>query len=387
VIAGSADPQMRLFTVPRIATDEPLAQVPGQWQESGPASVPEFSAVAYHFGRELRKALGVPVGLISTNYGGTPAEAWTRRGVLEADPTLRTILDNHDKARRGYSAARVQHNLALSAHSRAVEQAKAAGQAPPPAPRAPGNPAQSAQRPTGLYNAMIAPLIPYAIRGAIWYQGESNAGQAYQYRTLFPAMIENWREDWGQGDFPFLFVQLAPFMKITPEPGESAWAELREAQYLTTRTVPNTAMAVITDVGDEADIHPKQKEPVGRRLALAARALVYGQDVEYSGPEYHRMKREGNKVILSFKHVGRGLKSEGGLLRGFAIAGADRKWVNAQAEIRGDKVVVWSHQVAEPVAVRYGWANFPTGNLWNADGLPASPFRTDDFPLTTQPKP
>jgi sialate O-acetylesterase len=171
--------------------------------------VPEFSAVAYHFGRELRKALGVPVGLISTNYGGTPAEAWTRRGVLEADPTLRTILDNHDKARRGYSAARVQHDLALSAHSRAVEQAKAAGQAPPPAPRAAWQPRAERTAAHGPLQRHDRAAHSLPIRGAIWYQGESNAGQAYQYRTLFPAMIENWREDWGQGDFPFLFVQLA----------------------------------------------------------------------------------------------------------------------------------------------------------------------------------
>jgi sialate O-acetylesterase len=233
---------------------------------------------------------------------------------------------------------------------------------------------------------MIAPLVPYAIRGAIWYQGESNAGRAYEYRTLFPAMIRNWRDAWGQGDFPFLFVQLAPFMKIVTEPGESAWAELREAQLLTTRTVPNTAQAVITDVGDEDDIHPKQKEPVGKRLALAALALAYGRDVVYSGPDYQRMKVEGDRAVLSFKHVGEGLEARGGPLKGFAIAGTDRKWVNGEAEIQGDRVVVWSPQVKGPVAVRYGWANYPLGNLWNKDGLPASPFRTDDFPLTTEPK-
>jgi sialate O-acetylesterase len=251
--------------------------------------------------------------------------------------------------------------------------------------------AKGAQRSTVLYNGMIAPLIPFAFRGAIWYQGESNAGRAYQYRTLFPAMIANWRADWKkqnpqQGDFPFLFVQLAPFMAIVQEPQESAWAELREAQLLTSLKVPNSAMAVITDVGDEKDIHPKGKEPVGARLALAARALAYGEKIVYSGPLYSGMKAEGNKAVLSFQHVGGGLVAKEGSLKGFTIAGQDRKFVNAEAEIRGEHVVVWSPQVDKPVAVRYGWANYPLGNLWNKDGLPASPFRTDDFPMQTKPR-
>src|SRR5205807_1044341 len=224
-------------------------------------------------------------------------------------------------------------------------------------------------------------LIPYGIRGAIWYQGESNAGHAYEYRTLLPAMIKNWRADWKQGDFPFLIVQLAPFMKIETEPKESQWAELREAQLLTSLNVPKTAVAVITDVGDEKDIHPRKKEPVGARLALAARALANGEDIEYSGPVYSDMKAEGSKISLRFTHQGGGLVAKDGALTGFTIAGSDRKFVNAEAEIQDDKLVVWSNHVAQPVAVRYGWANYPTGNLWNKAGLPASPFRTDDFPM------
>src|SRR5205807_3920550 len=229
-------------------------------------------------------------------------------------------------------------------------------------------------------------LIPYGIRGAIWYQGESNAGHAYEYRTLLPAMIKNWRADWKQGDFPFLIVQLAPFMKIENEPKESQWAELREAQLLTSLNVPKTALAVITDVGDPLDIHPRKKEPVGARLALAARALANGEDIEYSGPIYREMKVEGTKIHLSFDHLGSGLIAKGGNLIGFTIAGADHKSVNAEADIQDDKVVVGSPDVPQPVAVRYGWANFPTGNLWNKADLPASPFRTDDFPMLTGPK-
>jgi sialate O-acetylesterase len=237
-----------------------------------------------------------------------------------------------------------------------------------------------------LYNGMIAPLVPYAIRGAIWYQGESNAGRAFQYVRLFPIMIQDWRFAWDEGAFPFLFVQLAPWQKIEKEPQESAWAELREAQLLTALKGPNTGMAVITDVGDEKDIHPRQKEPVGARLALAARAIAYGQKIEFSGPIFDHMTAEGSKAVLTFQHVGGGLVAKGGPLTGFTICGPDKKFVNAQAEIQGDKVVVWSPHVDQPVAVRYGWANYPVVNLWNTDGLPASPFRSDDFPMITQPK-
>jgi sialate O-acetylesterase len=240
--------------------------------------------------------------------------------------------------------------------------------------------------PTALYNGMIAPLIPYGIRGVIWYQGESNAGRAYEYRTLFPTMIKNWRADWKQGDFPFLFVQLAPWMPIVKEPQESAWAELREAQLLTSIYLPKTAMAVITDAGDPDDIHPRKKEPAGARLALAARALAYKEKIEYSGPVFHGMKVADGKVVLSFKHVGDGLSSGGDKLTGFTICGKDRKWVNARAEIHNNKVLVWSPKVPEPVAVRYGWANCPVCNLQNKERIPASPFRTDDFPILTGPK-
>lgn len=387
-IANSRNPQIRLVTIERKATDEPLTEVPVKWEEAAPETVPNFSGVAYFFGRDLQKDLGVPVGLISTNVGGTPAEAWTSRGVLENHPQLKQILANHAKAQADWPQTQARFQEQLKRYQQEAEKARQAGQPVPAAPRPPQDPAKSAQRPTGLYNAMIAPLVPYAIRGAIWYQGESNASRAYEYGTLFPAMIKNWRQAWGQGDFPFLLVQLAPFMKITQEPGESAWAELREAQRQTVHTLPNTGMAVITDVGEEDDIHPKKKEPVGHRLELAALAVAYGRNVPYSGPEFRRMWLEGNRAVLSFQHADE-LVAKGGTLTGFTVAGSDRKWVNAQAEIRqdkdGDHVVVWSPEVAQPVAVRYGWANYPLGNLWNGAGLPASPFRSDDWPLSTMP--
>jgi sialate O-acetylesterase len=344
VVKDSANPQIRLITIPRRATPQPQADVDAKWVECGPQSVGDFSAVAYYFGRDLQQQLKVPVGLISTNYGGTPAEAWTSHETLAAEPSL-----------KHYGSA--------------------------PATESPNSPA-------GLYNAMIHPLLPYAIRGAIWYQGESNAGRAYEYRTLFPAMIKDWRAKWGQGDFPFLLVQLAPFMKIDFEPKDCAWAELRDSQLYSTQALPAVGMAVITDYGDEADIHPKWKAPVGGRLALAGRALAYGEKVPYSGPEYYEQKIDGNKIVLSFKHTDGGLvaRGGGGELYGFTIAGKDQKFVNARAELQGDKVVVSSPAVKEPVGVRMGWANYPLVNLYNGAGLPASPFRTDDFPYSTKPK-
>jgi sialate O-acetylesterase len=334
-IESSANPMIRLFTVAKRPASASLTEVHGKWDECGPKTVGSFSAVGYFFGRDLQKALKVPVGLIHTSWGGTPAEAWTSRQTLEAEPTLKYMAEKQDHDLHEYPQA--------------------------------------------------------AIRGATWYQGESNAGRAYEYRTLLPAMIRSWRSAWNEGDFTFLIVQLAPFMQIVKEPTESAWAELREAQLLTAQTVPNTGLAVITDVGDQFDIHPRNKKPVGDRLALAARALAYGQKVLYSGPAFSGLRVDGSKAILSFKHVGSGLMARGGPLTGFTIAGPDRKFVPAEAEIEGTKVVVSSPQVAQPVAVRFGWANYPVVNLWNKNSagkpiLPASPFRTDDFPMVTGPK-
>lgn len=223
--------------------------------------------------------------------------------------------------------------------------------------------------PTVLYNGMIAPLLPYAIRGAIWYQGEANSPRARQYQTLFPAMIAGWRKAWDQGDFPFLFVQIAPFWEMTPE--------IREAQLLSWRKTRNTAMAVTMDCGDAKDIHPANKEPVGARLALAARALAYGEEIEYSGPVFDSMRTDGANAILRFTHPGGGLVAKGGSLKGFTIAGADMVFHPAKAEIAGDTVVIASPEVPAPIAVRYGWANVPEGNLFNQAGLPATPFRTD----------
>jgi sialate O-acetylesterase len=372
--AAASNPMIRLFTVPRLRAEKPTNNVPGNWTECTPSTITNFSAVAYYFARDLQKALKVPVGVVHTSWGGSPAEVWMREEVLLADPEYkRDIVDAYPMAKKNYESA-------LANFKKAQAQAKSEGKeftnlAP-----------WMVWRPTELYNGMIAPIIPFAIKGAIWYQGESNAGRAHQYRRLFVDMIRNWRHDWGQGDFPFLEVQLAPFMAITNRPMESTWAELREAQVFATQKLPKVGLAVITDVGEELDIHPRKKEPVGGRLALAARSIAYGQRLVYSGPSYKSMRVKGDQAILSFDHVGSGLVARDGELKGFAIAGEDRKFVWAAAHIEGDKVIVHSLDVQKPVAVRYGWANFPVVNLWNKDGLPASPFRTDNFPMITEGK-
>ena len=381
-IADAGYPKIRLFSVKRTVAETPQSDCEGNWSECSPRTVPDFSAVAYFFGRELHKQLNVPVGLIHTSWGGTPAESWTRREVLEADADFVPIVKRYDDAVAKYPQAMKEYEQKLAEWKEAVEKAKAEGKDQPRRPGepfGPGNP----NAPAGLYNAMIAPLIPYGIQGAIWYQGESNAGRAYQYRTLFPAMIKNWRDDWGQGQFSFLFVQLANFMQTKPEPTESAWAELREAQSMTL-ALPNTGMVVIIDIGDAVDIHPKNKQDVGKRLALWALADTYGKKLVYSGPIYKSMNVDCSSIILSFNHVGGGLVAKGGAeLKGFSIAGKDRKFVWADAKIDGDKVIVSSEKVDMPVAVRYAWADNPVCNFYNQEDLPASPFRTDEWPGVT----
>ncbi len=384
-IAQANNPEIRLFVVPKAVSDRPLKDLNGgAWQPCTPETVRNFSAVGYFFARELQRALKVPIGMIETAWGGTPAESWTSRPTLLAHRSLRYLVENWRRAEASYPQALENYQKQLADWEKAVAQARAEGKPEPKKPDPPQDPRTNPWKPSGLFNAMIAPIVPYAIQGAIWYQGESNAGRAFEYRILFPAMIQDWREAWAQGDFPFLFVQLANFMAVKPEPGESAWAELREAQTMTL-SLPKTGMAVAIDIGDANDIHPRNKQDVGKRLALNALAIAYGKKVVYSGPIYERMKREGNAIRLYFKHVDGGLTTPNGEpLKGFAIAGADRKFVWAEARIEGNTVVVSSPQVPEPVAVRYAWADNPVCNLYNRAGLPASPFRTDDWPGVTQ---
>jgi sialate O-acetylesterase len=374
-------PLIRHFTVKKAVAGQPQKDVEGQWVVASPETVPEFSAVGYFFGRELHKALGVPVGLIDSSWGGTPAEAWTSTPALEAVPELKPLLDDWSQKVAAYPRALEQFQQELNPWEQAAEKAEGEGKPAPPPPKMPPDPRSNPWRAGGLYNGMIAPLTPYAIAGAIWYQGESNADRAYQYRKLFPTMIQDWRHAWGEGDLPFLFVQLANFIQGGVK---TAWAELREAQSMTL-SLPKTGMAVTIDIGDPYDIHPRNKQEVGRRVALAGEALAYGRKVVYSGPLYESMSVEGPSVRLRFKHVGGGLVAKGGPLKGFEIAGEDRKFVAAEAKISGDTVVVRSAagRLPHPAAVRYAWADNPECSLYNKAGLPASPFRTDDWPGVT----
>ncbi|MEX0775102.1 MAG: sialate O-acetylesterase [Phycisphaeraceae bacterium] len=385
-------PSIRLFSVGRKVAQTPQDDCEGQWQACDPITVRTFSAVGYFFGRDLHKELDVPIGLINSSWGGTPAEAWTPLATLQAEPEFATILQRTENYANTYPQLLEKYEADLARWETVAALAKEDGQPVPRKPNAPPKTANNPQLPAVLYNARIHPLVPFAIKGAIWYQGESNAGRAWQYRTLLPAMITSWRQTWtaagqlepGQGDFPFGIVQLANYTKRLDQPAESTWAELREAQVLTAKNVPNCGLAVIIDIGDAKDIHPTNKQDVGKRLALWALAQVYAKDVEYSGPVYDTMKIEGNTIRLTFSHVKGGLViKEGDTLKGFAIAGDDRKFVWADARIDGDSVIVSSPAAGQPVAVRYAWASNPECNLFNKADLPASPFRTDDWPLTT----
>jgi sialate O-acetylesterase len=372
-ISASANPMIHLLKIPKTRLDWPTNDVGASWTECNPDTTPDFSAVEYYFARDLQKVLHVPIGVIESDWGGSPAEVWMQRGFLQANPQYRTEIFG------GWIIAQDNYERSLAAYNDQKNAARAKGlNFTNAAPHRPWKPAE-------CYNGMIAPLAGYAIKGALWYQGESNAGspeEAAQYHQLFPDLIRDWRTVWGEGEFPFLLVQLAPFRNIQPEPSESSWASVREAQLRATQILPNVGMAVITDVGDQRNIHPVQKQPVGARLALAALGIAYHQPIEYSGPLLKRTKIERNQIVLTFDHIAGGLEARGGELTGFAICGPDGKFVWANAEIKGlDKVLVHSTEVKHPMAVRYGWANYPVVNLYNKVGLPASPFRTDDFLL------
>ncbi len=521
-IANSNYPNIRLLIVEKIMATTPQEKlVSDGWEKCSPETTPNFSAVAYFFGRYLHKELNVPIGLIEAAYGGTLVEAWTSGVTLKKMPEFTDIvreieLDNTTDIERKIEAKRklaewpdkieeimvnsgtLNHGYQNSDYitkdwetmklptlweandiyvdgvvwfskdvnvpkswdgedlelrlgkindyditwfngtrvgrgtdvleqrvykipSSIVKSGKnritvevidigGAGGLYGPARmmklsfkkgsislvgnwkykidpnkidthKLPEKQDQNAgvNRPTVLFNGMINPLLPYGMRGVIWSQGASNAERAHQYRKLFTAMIKDWRRVWGQGDFPFLFAQFANYEKVELQSVESAWAELREAQAMALQ-LPNTGMAVTIDIGEAKDIHPKNKQDMGKRLALNALATVYGKDIPYSGPLYKSMKIEGNKIYLQFTNTDKGLRIKGGnKLKEFTIAGKDKKFVWAEAKIEGDKIVVSNVKIKNPVAVRYGWAANPQCNLYNGADLPASPFRTDDW--------
>jgi sialate O-acetylesterase len=352
-------PAMRLCQVSNRALREPLSERSLKWAVCTPAEAGHFSGVSYFFGREIHQATGVPIGLICSAVAGTPAQCWTSLEALKSDPAFKPYTDLY------------QTNLAKAGPTNA------------PAEAVPGTP-------SSLFNGMIAPLTALSIKGVAWYQGESNAGEAELYRKLFPALIADWRKQWNQPHLPFLFVQLPPFGRRQSEPGASQWASLREAQARTL-SVPDTGMAVVIDLGRPRNIlHPPNKREVGRRLGLVARAMVYKQNIDYCGPAYQTSKIEGNRIRVRFHNAESGLSvgtpcpmdptqvaaAPGLALKGFCIAGADHKFVRAEAVVDGNTVLVSSEKVAAPVFVQYGWEDNPEVNLYDKKGFPVAPFRT-----------
>ncbi|HBG28642.1 MAG: hypothetical protein A2Y10_11865 [Planctomycetes bacterium GWF2_41_51] len=371
-ISNAKYSNIRLCKIDRLISEKPVNDIKTEWKECSPETVEQFSAVGYFFGRDLYNDINVPIGLIESVWGGTPIEAWTSREVLEKMQEFSgTMKKNKASARKYYSDMAEYEQLYQQ------WQTQGAKELPPKTIKDPRH-----RWPSVLFNGMIYPIIPYAFRGVIWYQGEGNAGRACQYKKLFPALIKDWRTRWGIDDFPFLFVQLASFRNPSPVPVENEWAELREAQ-IDTLSLPNTGMALAIDIGEANSIHPKNKQDVGKRLCLIALEKVYGKKVISNGLMYNNMQVNDNKVILSFDHIYDGLKFKDDRLLGFSIAGVDKKFKWAQAEIKDNKIVVWSDEIKNPVAVRYSWESNPNGNLYNSADLPACPFRTDNFKLST----
>lgn len=378
-------PQIRLISAPQIGTQEPQSDFNGKWEVCTPETAKQFSAVGFFFGRQLQQTLGVPIGLIDNAWGGSACEAWIARDVLSADEKYQPLLAKWEEIASNAPKLQAEYEEKLAAWKEVAAKARAEGKQPPFPPQSPDALLKGNHRPANIYNGVLKPTIGYGIRGAIWYQGESNAGRAYQYRDLFPLMISSWRQEWGIGDFPFYWVQLADFRAEKLEPGESDWAELREAQTMTMSKLPNTGEAVIIDIGEGKDIHPKNKQDVGKRLARWALARDYGVDVPYHSPQYKSMEVQDGKIVITLDYAAGGLRTfDVAEPRGFAIAGADKKFVWALAKIVGqNQIEVWSDQVKQPVAVRYAWADNPICNVFGADGLPLTPFRTDDWPGVT----
>lgn len=376
-IAAAKYPKIRRTLLDRKVADYPLEDAPGQsWTDVNPDNAGGASAVAYFFARHLQDKLnGVPMGIIETFWGGTPVEAWMSLRGIGSDPALMPIFSEWGKTEENWPTAQANYEKQLATWTAASEAAKAGGPTPPAKPALTETRPGGAFVPATLYNAMIAPVTRFPVKGAIWYQGETNANAnpngASLYARAFQQMIRDWRRAWGEGDFPFLYVQLANY-KANP-----AWADLREAQRQTL-SLANTGMATIIDIGNPTNIHPTNKQDVGLRLALAARVVAYGEKIEDSGPMFREARPEGDALRVWFDHSTGGLTAKGGgALKGFEVAGADRKYVPADAHIDGSSIVVWNSAVTTPVYVRYAWADNPDCNLYNGENLPASPFRSE----------
>lgn len=381
-IAAAKYPEIRYFLVSReknASSPTVVTEVQGSWMICSPETAGDFSAVAYFFGEQLHRALRRPVGLIDNSWGGTDIQAWMSPAALASDPDFAPHIA---AAKIGMDEMPAEQEK----YRQKLREWQQQGSKPADKPTAPYWHPGHRNIPSGLYHSRIAPLFPVSVQGVLWYQGERNAPKAWLYQRLLPAMIRDLRSGWRRDDLPFLVVQL-PLLAAPGVPAKaystSAWAELREAQLLTAKSMPHVTLAVALDAGED-HIHPRNKRPVGERLALLARAKVYGERLVSSGPLYSGIRIEGDKIEVAFDEVGSGLRpNDGAAVRGFVVAGADRQYYPADASIVGRTVVARSARVEAPIAVRYAWADFPDGNLFNQEGLPASPFRSDTWPEFT----
>jgi sialate O-acetylesterase len=370
-LAAANQPGIRFINYPNVGGQTPVwTHANATWVVSTPQSARAFSAVAYVFARQIHASLGVPVGIINNAWGGSRAEAWVPRKYFDNRANLMPLVTRYDGFAKELAALEARGTLSTE------EQARA---------RQLRTDVNGDDRPANAWNGIVASHAGYGIRGVLWYQGEGNAPRAHQHRELFPLLIESWRKEWGQGDFPFYWVQLPGNEKQKPEPGESAWAELRESQTLTAARVPNTAQVVTIDLGEDGDLHPRSKKDIGLRLARVALARDYGIPMPYRSPTWRALRIDAGKAVLEFDNVEGRLRAIDGVpLRGFAIAGADRKFVWAEATVNRDgTITVSSDQVPSPVAVRYAWADNPVNNVYDNTRLPLTPFRTDDWPGVT----
>lgn len=380
-------PQIRLCQVPHTVKDQPASDVATSWAACTPDSVFKFSAVAYFTGRELFKKLNVPIGLIQVSWSGTNIEGWMPQDALLSDPDFQPLQDRWNKVLQAYPKAKADYDAKLPELTKAWQDAsaaaKAAGKPIPPEPKPPEGPG-SRYSPAGIFNGAVFPLAPFALRGMVWYQGENNTAWAFLYRKELKALITSWRQVWSEGDLPFIIIQLPSVVPLPPT-ATSRWAELRESQAEALE-LPNTGLVVTIDLGDPVhhdNLHPKNKQDVGLRTALVAEKMVYGADVIASGPTFKTATNSGDSIRVQFENAD-GLKTKDGTaVTGFEIAGDDQKYVRATGAIDGDSVVLRADGVQSPQTVRYDWANYPDGNLYNGADLPARPFRTDVFPLET----
>jgi len=379
-LAAANFPKLRLVTVPPVGTQELQENFKGAWSATTPNTAANFSAVGFFFGRYLHQVLGVPVGLINNSWGGSAAEAWVRRASLESDARFAPLMERtvKEEADKQSEKGRADYAAAMEQYKAEADKAKAENRPAPWPPQSPADWLAGNARPGNIFNGVVNPTRGYGLKGVIWYQGESNAGRPAEYTQLFPFLIEQWRKEWNQGDFPFYWVQLANFEKQESKPVESNWAELREAQTKTL-ALTNTGQAVIIDLGEGKDIHPKNKHDVAARLVRWALVNDYGFKFPCRSPEFQSQEINEGKVLVKFNCYGSKLRTFGvDEAIGFAVCGADHVWHWASGALQGtDRVELTCKEVQAPVAVRYAWANNPVCNLTSQEGLPVTPFRTD----------